>query len=261
MKKHKPIKIAFFDIDGTLIALGQESASDKMLECLKRLKANGIHLCIATGRPPFVVPAFPGIEFDAFLTFNASYCYTSKEVIFSNPIPSPDVQKIITNAASIGRPVALAGIDRMGCNGYDKDLDDYFTISKQRITIIEDFDAFSKEKIYQLMVGCRESEYDSLMKEAPGAALTAWWDRAVDIIPAGGGKGLGIEKVLSYYGLTKEEAIAFGDGTNDIGMLQAVGTGIAMGNATENVKDIADAVCKSVSEDGIYHYCLDHKLI
>ena len=119
MKKHKPIKIAFFDIDGTLIALGQESASDKMLECLKRLKANGIHLCIATGRPPFVVPAFPGIEFDAFLTFNASYCYTSKEVIFSNPIPSPDVQKIITNAASIGRPVALAGIDRMGCNGYE----------------------------------------------------------------------------------------------------------------------------------------------
>ena len=261
MKKHKSIKIAFFDIDGTLIALGQESASDKMQECLKRLKANGIHLCIATGRPPFVVPAFPGIEFDAFLTFNASYCYTSKEVIFSNPIPSPDVQKIITNAASIGRPVALAGIDRMGCNGYDKDLDDYFTISKQRITIIEDFDAFSKEKIYQLMVGCRESEYDSLMKEAPGAALTAWWDRAVDIIPAGGDKGLGIEKVLSYYGLTKEEAIAFGDGTNDIEMLQAVGTGIAMGNATENVKDIADAVCKSVSEDGIYHYCLDHKLI
>lgn len=149
----------------------------------------------------------------------------------------------------------------MGCNGYDKDLDDYFTISKQRITIIEDFDAFSKEKIYQLMVGCRESEYDSLMKEAPGAAFTAWWDRAVDIIPAGGGKGLGIEKVLSYYGLTKEEAIAFGDGTNDIEMLQAVGTGIAMGNVTENVKDIADAVCKSVSEDGIYHYCLDHKLI
>lgn len=47
----------------------------------------------------------------------------------------------------------------------------------------------------------------------------------MDIIPANGRKGLGIEKVLDYVPFTKEEAIAFGDGTNDIEMLQAVGTG------------------------------------
>ena len=66
---------------------------------------------------------------------------------------------------------------------------------------------------------------------------------------------------MSYYGLTKDQAIAFGDGSNDIEMLEAAGTGVAMGNATENVKKIADVVCGSVADEGIYHYCLDHHLI
>lgn len=61
--------------------------------------------------------------------------------------------------------------------------------------------------------------------------------------------------------LLKDEAIAFGDGHNDIEMLEAVGMGIAMGNAKDEVKDKADFVCKSVEEDGIYHYCIENKLI
>lgn len=44
-------------------------------------------------------------------------------------------------------------------------------------------------------------------------------------------------------------------------MLEAVGMGIAMGNAKDEVKDKADFVCKSVEEDGIYHYCIENKLI
>lgn len=99
------------------------------------------------------------------------------------------------------------------------------------------------------------------MKNVEGAQITAWWNRAVDMIPAGGGKGNGIHKVLEYYHFSPSEAIAFGDGTNDIEMLEAVGTGVAMGNATDNVKAIADDICLSVAEDGVYHYCLDHNLL
>ena len=64
--------------------------------------------------------------------------------------------------------------------------------------------------------GGYENEYDALMKNVEGAQITAWWNRAVDIIPAGGGKGNGIHKVLEYYHFSPNEAIAFGDGTNDI---------------------------------------------
>ena len=67
--------------------------------------------------------------------------------------------------------------------------------------------------------------------------------------------------VLRHYGFSKDEAIAFGDGHNDIEMLEAVGMGIAMGNAKDEVKAKADFVCKSVEDDGIYHYCIENKLI
>ena len=67
--------------------------------------------------------------------------------------------------------------------------------------------------------------------------------------------------VLRHYGFSKDEAIAFGDGHSDIEMLEAVGMGIAMGNAKDEVKAKADFVCKSVEDDGIYHYCIENKLI
>ena len=61
LQNEKAIKIAFFDIDGTLIDMNRKNISDQMLDCLIRLKENDIILCIATGRPPASVPHFPGI--------------------------------------------------------------------------------------------------------------------------------------------------------------------------------------------------------
>ena len=66
---------------------------------------------------------------------------------------------------------------------------------------------------------------------------------------------------MKYYGFTKDNAIAFGDGHNDIEMLETVGMGIAMGNAKDEVKAKANAVCKPVDEDGVYFYCLENNLI
>lgn len=83
----------------------------------------------------------------------------------------------------------------------------------------------------------------------------------MDIIPKIGGKGLGIQKVLDYYQIDRAEAMAFGDDNNDIEMLKAVGRGIAMKNASEQLKEIADEICGEVAEDGIYYYCLEKHLI
>ena len=110
------IKIIFFDIDGTLLRLRAKELSEKTVEALNRLKANGIRLCIATGRTPVSLPHFSGIEFDAFLTFNGSLCYNDTETIFSNPISPDDVQKLIRNADSLGRPVSVATKNRLAAN-------------------------------------------------------------------------------------------------------------------------------------------------
>ena len=75
----KKIKIIFFDIDGTLIDMRKKEISEKVLETLLKLKNNGIKICIATGRSPMQVPCFPNVEFDAFLTYNGSYCFTKDQ--------------------------------------------------------------------------------------------------------------------------------------------------------------------------------------
>lgn len=261
LPKYEDIRIAFFDIDGTLIDIERREITPKMTETLIRLKEKGIRICLATGRPPAILPRFPGVDFDANLTFNASYCYTDEEVIFKNPIPPADVQAVIRNAKKINRPVAVAGAARMGANGSDKDLEDYYAISGHDLVIADDFNELSKEEVFQIMLGCREEEYGAVLEGVKGAKITAWWSRAADVISATGSKGFGIEKVLEYYGLTKEQAIAFGDGGNDIEMLKTVGIGVAMGNASDEVKAAADDICGSAADDGIYYYCRKHGLI
>ena len=255
------IKIIFFDIDGTLIDMDKKQISPKILETLVRLKEKGILLCIATGRSPISLPHFEGVDFDAYLTFNGSYCFDRQQAIFSNPIPRTDVDTLIRNAHAINRPVSLATKEALAANGKDPDLAQYYSFAHLELEVAEDFDRTAQEEVYQIMLGCREAEYPALMKNIHGAKIAAWWDRAVDVIPANGGKGVGIAKILAHYHLDPAQALAFGDGNNDIEMLQAVGTGVAMENASPRLKEIADEICGHVAEDGIYHYCLSHGLI
>lgn len=257
-----PYKIAFFDIDGTLISLGVGRMTERMKETLLRLKEKGVILCIATGRPKINVPRFEEIGFDVFLTFNGSYCSTGDgQTLYKQPIAHEDVVRIVQNGAGIKRPVSVATVDRIAANGTDQDLDEYFALAKQKVEIAKDFEALIEEDVYQMMMGIRSSEYEAVLAGVGSAKITAWWDRAVDIISAKSGKGEAVRKILEYYHLDPKDAIAFGDGENDIEMLQAVGHGVAMGNAGDAVKAAAKAVCRSAAEDGIYHYCLEHGMI
>lgn len=97
------IKIAFFDIDGTLVKLHAGEMTPPTRQALAALRQNGVRVCLATGRSPLTLPPFPGVAFDAYLTFNGSYCYDAQQVLFSNPIPQADVRRLVENAAAIGR--------------------------------------------------------------------------------------------------------------------------------------------------------------
>ena len=255
------IKIAFFDVDGTLVDMKKKKISPKTVETLQRLRRRGILICMATGRTPVTVPKFDGVEFDAYLTFNGSLCYNSTDVMFSNAIPSEDVQKLISNAAAMGRPVSIATKDRLAANGYDDDLAEYYSFAGIPLEVTDDFNAVARQEVYQVMLGCRASDHQALLQGVAGARITGWWDRAVDVIPSNCSKGRGIEKILEYYGIRKEKAIAFGDGNNDLEMLQAVGIGVAMENGSPQLKAVASGVCGHVADDGIYHYCLRNGLI
>lgn len=255
------IKIVFFDIDGTLVDHATGEISPKTREAVKRLGEKGMLLAIATGRPSASLPDFGDLRFDAFCAFNGSLCYTPAEVIHSNPIPPAAVRKVLENTIALGKPITVAVKDRMAANGYGEDLAGYYALAGRTLTVADDFDDACREDVYQIMVGCREADHPAVIDGVDGIKLAISWDRAVDVIPATSGKGASIGKILEYYGLDASQAMAFGDSYNDMELLQTVGTGVAMGNAPDALKAIADDVCRSVGEDGIYHYCVEHGLI
>ena len=258
----KDIKIIFFDIDGTIVDMDKKVISEKTMLTLRKLKENGIKVCIATGRAPMELPNFGDFIFDAYLTYNGSYSYNSDRVLFSNPIDKEDVYKIIENICNIGRPVSIATNKILAANGVDDDLKQYFAFGGIELKISDKFEEVEKnEEIYQIMTSCKKEDHANILKDVKGAEITSWWDRAVDIIPRNCGKGRAIIEVLKVFNLSTENAMAFGDGNNDIEMLKTVGTGVAMGNASKELKSIADEICDNVENDGIYHYCKNKNLI
>nr|MBR4281084.1 Cof-type HAD-IIB family hydrolase [Clostridia bacterium] len=256
-----PIQIIFFDIDGTLVDPQTGRIPQSTILTLNRLRERGVKLCISTGRAPVGMPDFGPVRFDAFCTFNGSLSYTDEQIIHSNPISPEDVARVLANAAALGRPASVATRRQLAANGIDRDLADYYALADLELTVAPDFDAVCQEAIYQIMLGCRPEDHDAIIRGVQGVKIAISWDRAVDVIPANSGKGAAITKILDHFGLDASQALAFGDGQNDLDMLQAVGTGIAMGNAAVQLKAVADDVCGAVSEDGIYHYCVSHGLI
>lgn len=245
------IKIIFFDIDGTLITLGGKDISNGVKQMLNNLQKKGIKLFIATGRPACEVPNFEGVHFDGILSFNGQYCMDDKEVIYQNPLDPNDIKIIITNAKQNHHFIQAADAKQMKANGYEANLEEYFTIANQKLYVSDDFDSFIENDIFQMMAAVTKDEYEALLKGTTKSKVVSWWPKACDIIPINGGKGIAVQKILEHYNYTKEESMAFGDGGNDIEMLQAVGCGIAMGNAKEEVKEIADYITDSVENDGI----------
>ena len=256
-----PVKIIFFDIDGTLVDPATGKISGKTRLALHQLHRNGILVCIATGRPTASLPDFGDLPIDAICAFNGSLCLAGDTLLYSNPISAQDVERVLENAGAAGRPVSIAIRDRLAANGTDEDLAGYYRLAGLELTVAEDFYAVCREPIYQIMIGGGAAEEAAFVRGTSGVKLARSWDRAVDVIPADSGKGIGIGKILRHFGLEPSRAMAFGDSYNDAEMLQAVGTGVAMGNAPDEIKALAAACCGPVEEDGIYGYCLENGMI
>ena len=107
------------------------------------------------------------------------------------------------------------------------------------------------EDIYQLSAFLPPEKEAEFLRRCPGCLAVRWEDDFCDILPEGGGKPNGLAHTLAHLGLTREQCIAFGDGGNDVTMLEYAGIGVAMGNACEEAKAAADYVTDDIMKDGL----------
>jgi Cof subfamily protein (haloacid dehalogenase superfamily) len=133
----------------------------------------------------------------------------------------------------------------------------YFLQAQQEIGFMEPILLETGKQVpdvYQCIVFC-DGEQEQLYV---GAArnqyyMHRWRTWALDINPGGMNKAVGLQKLINHLGISTDEVAAFGDGLNDLEMIESVGMGIAMGNADESLKPKARFVTRSLREDGIAH--------
>ena len=256
------IKAIFLDIDGTLISGKRPSIKKEVIEGLKQVRKKGIQLFIASGRHMLELEELKLVEqfeFDGYLLLNGGYCTIGSQIIYDNKIPQEDLKEIVKIVKENNYPCLFIESNQMYITHVNQRVIDAQASISTMIPPISN--QINIDNIYQVDPYVDEKGIKEIIKNTKHVKVTKWHDYAYDIVPKTGGKAAAIQAVSKHFGYQKEELMAFGDGHNDIEMLEAVGIGVAMGNAKDEVKAKADFVCQSVENDGIYHYCVENKLI
>ncbi len=252
------IKAIFFDIDGTLVSFRTHCIPDSALRALGALREKGIRLFIASGRHPsdiFTVSDFP---FDGYVALNGGYCIAgSGEVIFRQEIDPSDIERMIRWQQGPEKFACVLAGEREMCLNF---VDERVTRVRKLVETghpapvapFEEWSAIARRGVLQLIAFFGpEREAEIMGGVFPHCRSMRWNPLFTDIVPAGVNKAEGIDRMLEHFGLRLEEVMAFGDGGNDIPMLEHVGTSVAMGNADPAVKKAADYVTTSPDDHGI----------
>ena len=257
------VRAAFFDVDGTLLSLDTHELPDSALRALHALRDAGIELYLSSGRPPCQIePVFSGVfDFDGVVGISGQYCYDAAGPYHTCALDPADVNALVDAAKAGHFDLVVENIDGAYC-------DDPKPEGVRRIEELldlwyqpRDLDLFRDEPVYQLCAALDPSEDWRIRHAAHHVQVTRWSPVFVDIMPAGGGKDVGMRATLARHGYTAEQAIAFGDGENDETMLAAAGLGVAMGNADAKALAVADYVTDGVLADGIWNACVALGLI
>lgn len=252
--KKSMIKAVFFDIDGTLVSFKTHEVPQSTIEALDLLRKKGIKVFIATGRHYTSINNLGDLKFDGYVTLNGGYCFAGEDkVIYKHSIPDRDIEALIRYMETEESfPCAFVQEKEIFMNYKDETVEEIFNMLNFPEPPIRPMDEIRGKTAYQLVSFFTAEQEKKIMTILSNCESTRWNPLFTDVVPAGSSKRVGIDKMLEYFRISLNECMAFGDGGNDIAMLQHAGIGVAMGNAEDDVKQYADYITDSVDEDGIF---------
>ncbi|MBA9025038.1 Cof-type HAD-IIB family hydrolase [Peribacillus huizhouensis] len=248
-------KIVFFDIDGTLLD-HEKTLPASTKAAIKQLQENGVYVAIATGRAPFMFESLrEELDIESFVSFNGQYVVFENEVIYKNPLSFNELERLHEMARE-NEETSLVFMNEKTMKASvihsDRIEEALGTLKFPHPERQDDF--YHDKEIYQTLYFCTAEEEEALITgKFDKFKFIRWHDLSIDVLPFGGSKAEGIKQFVKKAGFDMENVYAFGDGLNDIEMLETVGHGVAMGNAVDEVKKHADFVTKDVSEEGILY--------
>lgn len=257
-------KLFFFDIDGTLIECekGVFSIQVSTRNSLDLLKENGHSVFLATGRCKcFIVDGVMDYPFSGFVTCNGAYVEYKDRCVYKKVIPYEAIKK--THQLCVEKGLAY----------YFESNDCIYILNKtnpSHIRFKEDWgmkdeivvDHFDMKNVetYIGMIVLNSKDEIPVMVETLGPYFDIQRHQSgfsFDLTLKGESKAKGIQQLVKVLKKDMKDTIAFGDGRNDIEMLESVGLGIAMGNGAIEAKSVADYITDDADKNGIEN-ALEH---
>lgn len=245
----------FFDIDGTLVSFQTHEIPPSTILALTQAKANGHKVFIATGRPPIIITNLGAIEhlIDGYVTTNGALCFVGNDVVSCKSIPQEEARLVVKDAQEKQYGVIVIGEKDVAIFDPKGEVDYIFgqQLAVKNLHLAKAVEEVIDQRILQLTPFFDKDYERELMSRLPGCTSGRWHPAFTDITAKGADKGEGLLAMASHQGLNPQQTMAFGDGGNDSSMVRGAGIGVAMGNAIDELKEIADYVTTSVDDDGI----------
>lgn len=258
------VKMIVVDLDGTILNhMGIVSKTTK--EYLKRLKDNGYIIVIATGRIyASAISVTDGAEFANYIISDTGVC--AYNTIDSSPIFKSNIDKEIVESV----------FKYYNEDCYSMDICDKNTIYKYtdkivdnnpiiKITNSKDYILNTCAEVTHISISMKNNDsvmnlYHQIINDIPELDIVIMQDsfakrKWIEALPKGCSKYSAIKRLANYLNISSEDIIAFGDGLNDVEMIEKCGHGVALSNALPEAKEVADATTTdNHNHDGVIHY-------
>lgn len=255
-------KLVVFDIDGTLIT-NDHQLLDETAEAIKTLQNNDHMVMVATGRSyPIAKSVLDEAGITHSILSNGAVAFAENKQIYSNPLDKESMMKLIEVSDEHQIDLVFNGL--METKLRNKDFHPETKLAMESFgQALPDIDVsfHEKEDVYQIVALLSEEKMSAYNDKFPEFRFVRWHEYGVDVLPENGSKAETLKVVAKQYGFNREDIIAFGDGNNDMEMIQYAGIGVAMGNGRDELKEVSDFVTLTNNDGGICHALREFKLI
>ncbi|MBP5392167.1 MAG: HAD family hydrolase [Bacteroidales bacterium] len=250
------VKAIFFDIDGTLVSFKTHRVTQSNLEVLDALRRKGIKVFISTGRMLGMTSVLDGIEFDGYIANNGAAVYdSSKKMVHGRLIPRKELYSLRERLKTENLPpfaVSFMTADNYYLNCPSERAEEVARIVGVAPPVLSNIDDIVEMDVYQMCVYLKGKPLDDVMEGwLTGCTASVWNPVFADVNEKGITKAYGIDRMLEIFGIDLSQTLSFGDGGNDIPMLEHTAISVCMGNADDSVRAASDYVTETVDEDGV----------
>ncbi len=263
-----PYSIIALDLDGTLTN-SEKIITPRTFDALMKAQREGVRLVLASGRPTFGIAALANqlqlADYGGYvLSYNGGRIidWCENTVIFSQVVDQKLVPILYDFAEKAQLPIVTYLPEAILASKNEGEyLAEEARINGMPVVVAQNF----VEEAMQIAGGSTKFlipgepelliQLESEMKAALSEQMEIFRSAPffLELPPKGIDKAQSLQRLLTHLGLERESLMAFGDGFNDLSMIQFAGKGVAMANAVDEVKSIADFVTTSNEEDGIAH--------